>query len=97
MAVLLRRPISLSDKIKLTYDDDQVQINRVKPTDRSLTIPIQVVDWALESVQDLINKPFDDANRVEEVSPFGSWTFYKSRYYGNLMLGFQNIDISNIT
>lgn len=88
--------IVIKDRVKIAYRDDICFIERIAPTKRILPVPIEVVDWSISVVTELLNKPFDEANRVEMVSPIGNWIFFKSRYYATLMLGYINLDITAI-
>lgn len=82
--------VEINEKIRILFlEDRQVEIKRVKPTIRTLIVPSDIIDWSIENIQELLDKPFGDNNRVETPTPDNAWTFFKSRYYGNLMLGFQ--------
>lgn len=86
----------VNEKIKVIHKLGKVEIHRLKPTERTLIVPELIIDWCIEHVQDLVNKPFNDFNRVELETPDASWTFFKSKYYGNLMVGFQTFNLQSM-
>lgn len=88
--------VVIKDRVKISYGNEVCFIERIAPTKRVLPVPIQVIDWSIEVIAQLLDKPFDESNRVEMVSPYGNWIFYKSRYYSTLMLGYINLGLSPI-